>query len=294
MSIKNLLNDYNIPYTISGKNTKRGWINIKCPVCDDISNHGGINLQNNYYHCWKCGHHKLEYVIAKILSISKSEALELIEKYSNTIKINDTTKKEKINNKKCIFPKTIPLIDKHKKYLLSRNYDPDKIETLWDIKSTTNIGDYKNRIFIPIYFNKRIVSFTTRSISNNDAVRYKSCKLENEEIHHKNILYGLDYVKNRKAILVEGAFDTWRVGYGAIATFGTSYTKEQLKLLIKEIDILFILFDKDAFKIAKKLYTDLYTLMLHVEIIKLAESIKDPGELLDKDGEYLRKYFLNY
>jgi hypothetical protein len=34
--------------------------------------------------------------------------------------------------------------------------------------------------------------------------------------------------------------------------------------------------------------------MPHVEIIKLAESIKDPGELLDKDGEYLRKYFLNY
>lgn len=50
MSLKQLLIDYRIPFSEQGKNIGNGWIGLKCPFCDDHSNHLGLNLQYDFFH----------------------------------------------------------------------------------------------------------------------------------------------------------------------------------------------------------------------------------------------------
>jgi len=288
--LRTLFNDYRIPYTTEGKNTQKGWINIQCPFCNDMSNHGGFNLAKQYYHCWRCGAHKFETVLKKLLHVSGYELQEILEHYS----IDIPKPKEialKTLSSTLQLPKTQPLTNQAKMYLINRNFNPEEIEKQWKIKSTLNIGFYKDRIFIPIYNNNQMVSFTTRDITNKHPIKYLSAK--QELLSHKHIIYGMDYVKNKKAIVVEGCMDAWRIGPGAVALFGISYTKKQV-LLLSTLSVLFILLDADAMHSAEKLYTELYNLVPHVEIITLPSYAKDPAELKLEDAVYIRKYLLNY
>jgi hypothetical protein len=51
-------------------------------------------------------------------------------------------------------------------------------------------------------------------------------KFVNYEIS-KETLYNLDNAKDGTAIVVEGPIDVWRIGDGAVATFGVIYTQKQ-------------------------------------------------------------------
>jgi DNA primase len=105
------------------------------------------------------------------------------------------------------------------------------------------------------------VSWTTRSISYSDRVtRYVSAALDEEKIFHKELLYGEDFA--RHAVIVnEGILDAWRIGPGAVATFGSGYSQEQLERIAK-YPTRAICFDNEpeAQKRARKLSNDLSAL----------------------------------
>jgi len=82
---KKFLKDYNISYNTEGSNCQEGWINITCPFCNDISNHGGFNLEKGYYNCWKCKHHHLDNVVSALLSCNVSKAKQIIKEYESFI-----------------------------------------------------------------------------------------------------------------------------------------------------------------------------------------------------------------
>lgn len=46
-------------------------------------------------------------------------------------------------------------------------------------------------------------------------------------------------------IVIEGITGAWRLGPGALATFGAKYTKSQFRLLYSRFKKIFILFDPD-------------------------------------------------
>ena len=81
VNIIELYKDYNITYWTFDKNVKRGWVNIKCPMCGDKSNHLGFNLSAQYYNCWKCGYSSIEDILKEILSMSYAEVKELLDEY---------------------------------------------------------------------------------------------------------------------------------------------------------------------------------------------------------------------
>lgn len=291
--IQQFLEDYNIPYWIEGKNTGMGWINIQCPFCNDHSNHGGFNIQKEYYNCWKCQFHKINEVICKLLNVSFSKANQIIKQYETIIHIKKQYRKKQIFNKELKYPKgTKKLKDMHKNYLEKRNFDPELLEKTWQLKGTNHIGDYRFRIIAPIIINKKPVSYIGRDITDKSSLRYKTCTIQNEVIHHKNILYGLDFVQNRKTIIVEGITDVWKIGKGAVALFGTNYTKKQVLKIIHNIDTAFIMLDNDAEKQANKLSFDLAGLIKHIEIIHI--SMKDPASMKQEDANYLKKTLLGY
>lgn len=285
------LKDHNIEHWTKGKNVTSGWVNIQCPMCYDSSNHGGFNLTGkSYYNCWNCGHHFLDTIISNLLECDIKKAKQILKKYSDESEI------EIIDNKKRIIDEKekleLPygskeLSDEHIKYLLNRNFDHDKIIDKWNIKGTTHLGDYKFRIIIPIYFNNKLVSYQGRDITGKQDARYKACKIKDELLHHKFILYGIDKIKNRKAVVVEGCTDVWRLGYGAVATFGTGWTNQQLNLLNKRADSIFILYDneEEAKEKAEKLCWQLSSLGKEVEMILMFDG--DPATLTDHDAKYI-------
>jgi DNA primase len=87
-------------------------------------------------------------------------------------------------------------------------------------------------------------------------------------------------------VIVEGIFDAWRIGSGAVATFGTRYTHEQL-LLLRGMKRAFILYDADAIPIAHKLAHDLSSIVTQIEVLELSEG--DPDNLKEDDVRALRK-----
>jgi len=280
MSIEKLLQDYNIPTSTSGSDWQPGWIQISCPFCGDPKFHGGFNISGNYYNCWKCGHHTLEDVLSALLGVKWFEAKEILKQYKSDSNVQQTAKKQ-AKAKKIEWPANCHSISgRHKKYLTNRNFNPMKIYRDWQIQGTGPIGPYKFRIIIPIYFNGKLVSYQGRDITDKSDLRYKACPIEKEVIHHKHIVYGIDHVKNKKAVIVEGVFDVWRLGYGAVCTFGTEVTNEQVLLLAERLERAYICFDdEDAEGKAESLGNRLIALGVEVDLISI--DAEDPAELTE-------------
>jgi len=225
-------------------------------------------------------------LIRTIDDCSWLQAEKVIAEFEN-VTIKPKAQKKKVVNTKIEWPKYVQ--DKipglHKKYMKNRNFDVDHLTELYDLKFTTNLGDWKFRIIIPIKFENRIVTFTSRDVTNRSEVKYKHLSDQKAIIPIKNTFYNYDTIQD-SAILVEGITDVWRLGNGAIGSFGTELSKPQIALLTR-LKNLFIMFDSDATKKAEKLGENLETGSLHVEIIEMEEG--DPAELSIDDVRHLKK-----
>jgi DNA primase len=176
--------------------------------------------------------------------------------------------------------------------LQSRNFIPEVLKEKWKIKGTGPIGDYKHRIIAPIYFNGVLVSYQGRDYTGKAERRYMACRKKDELIHHKNILYGIDRAKGSKCILVEGITDVWRLGDGAVGTFGIQYSDYQLVMLWERFNEIYIMFDDDpqAIRRAKTLGQELMTLFnLKVEICIIKG---DPGGLPQSTADKYKRQLL--
>ncbi len=283
---KQFLEDYNIQYHTEGADCSPGYVNIQCPFCDDTGHHGGFNIEKGFYSCWRCGGHSLENVIRALLEIKYRQAEDIRNYYTSKVSVDDQAIKRKAPTRLRL-PKEVnsPLPKKHRQYLRSRNFDPDRIETDFDLHGTGLLGNYKNRIIAPIYYNKKLVSYQGRDITNRHALRYKACKKSDEVIHHKYILYNIDNAKDRQAIVVEGITDVWRLGHGSVATFGTGWTNQQLNILVDRFDLIYIFYDDEAQDKADKLATVFSSFRNKEAIIVYDTDYEDPASMPQADAD---------
>ena len=308
INLAKLLTKFSIPFeTFTG----RQWIHIQCPFCGDTKMKLGfcIDQKSKFYgafSCWRCGGKKAAKVISTILSIDEREAYSVIKQYSldgpNRVYLGSNIKSGPTNgNTICKLPSgTGPLKTIHKKYLRDRNFLPSKIATKYSLQATGPAGGYNHRIIIPIKFEGKLVSYQGRDITGESELKYKACREEDEVRHHKHCLYGIDNVSGDSVVVVEGVTDVWRLGDGAVGTFGIKYTQEQVALLLR-FKRVFILFDQkrddeeggeeeQAQDQARKLSIALYSEDRHVEIIELSGG--DPGEMKQEDADGLMKELL--
>jgi hypothetical protein len=259
---RKFLEDSNIDHTDTGQKATKNRIQVHCPFCVGSKNfHLGIHVSNAYANCWRCGPHSMLETIRELLHVSWREAYKIMDEYQDTSNIKTSITSARITGNKLIFKGLLePLKKIHRDYLIhERQFNPDELTSTWGIQSIGPIGDFKHRIYIPIYYRGVIVSYQCRSIVKGDhIIRYLTCKPEHETVFHKSILYGLDYVASDKVLVVEGVTDVWRMGPGTVATFGIEYMKEQVYQLSKFKEI-FILFDPEptAQKQAEKLANEL-------------------------------------
>lgn len=296
MSVQDYFENREIDFHVAGeKNVTRGWVNIQCPFpgCSDPSWHLGVNLKSNIYNCYICGSkgHAI-----KLIKFIERCSLKSAEKIFKSFIDSDYENEEEIEIKysdKCVLPLTENIFhSRHWKYLKKRNYNPDYIIEKYKLKSVFNIGEYKFRIIIPYFFKNKLVTFNTRDISNKSKFPYLFNPESNSIIPVKHTLYNIDSVKD-KCFIVEGPFDVFRLGDGAVATSGKEFTKEQI-IMLKEKGIkkAIVIYDADDFdefgnSVGEKLANQLSGIIRKVELIQLEKG--DPGELSPSDAKELRK-----
>ena len=276
--------DYGLEYWTEGKNTSPGWVSIACPWCNDHSNHGAINPYGAYFSCWRCGGHSL-YETLQLLTGDKY-VKPILEKYGYVT--SEMPTQEVV--KEDFFLPGGKLQKVHKDYIAKRGFDPEFIEREYLVRGTLMDKRYPYRIITPVMYNGDIVSFLGRDFTGKQN-RHKDCPIGASKIHHKKILYDLDNCRKDSVIVVEGAYDKWRMGKDTCATLGTSWTDEQALLLSKRFSTVFILFDHgvESQDKAKKLASHLNLLGVNAEVIKT--EYDEPDHI--PDGEVVRlKQFL--
>jgi len=284
-----LFSDFNIDYDI----TSEEWVNVDCPFCDDEKKHGGINIRKSYYNCFKCGSHPIEFALKKILHISDEIFLSIKREYSDFLRFRGRTENEEIEKVTKIEISNLPLSEKEKSYLSDRHFDSDFLVKKYDLRSGGLIGDWKFRIIIPIIYNSKFVSLTSRTILKDFLPRYKTLANDKSIIPAKHVLFNYDNCKKDTVIITEGPFDAMRIGDDCVATLGIGMTPYQRKLLKRFRNVIFM-YDPE-FKAqlrAQQQAALLSELNISVSVVDLGID-HDPGDLSEKEVKYIRRELLH-
>lgn len=293
MTFTELCDKLGIEYRSGGhEHCRDGWVQIDCPACSPNWQHFrlGYNIRGGYMNCWGCGPKRTSNVLSEITGLHWKELKPYLEALSRNFSPIDVKVRGKLVLPTGTF---IPLLKSkpHRAYLEERGFDPREIERLWGVQALRWDSNHPWRLFLPIQFRGETVSWTTRALTQNHTARYISASLEEEKIHHKDLLYGEDYLRNT-IIVCEGPTDVWRIGPGAVCTFGTGFKTSQIAR-ISRYPVRVVCFDSDdsGLRQAQKLGEALRETAGETVIVKL--KAKDPGSATKKEIRELRETFLN-
>lgn len=285
--IKAYLDDRNIPYKTEGKNISSGWLGINCIYCGDHSYHLGIREQG--FSCWVCGvKGHITKLIQNIDSCNYYQACDIVKSFDTASFVelkNDIRKRLGDNILPVEATKEFPEI--HADYLKSRNFNPTDLINQYNLFACYTNGKYKFRIIVPIIENGYIINFTAMAVSG-QSPKYEHCPNKYAIIPMKECLYNIDTVKDI-ALITEGVTDVWRMGGGCVATMGTEYTADQIKLLVdRGVKKAYVMYDSEylAIKKARRMATAL-SVFMESETIELSDG--DPGEFTNQQVMDLRK-----
>jgi DNA primase len=182
-----------------------------------------------------------------------------------------------------------------------RGFNWEYLEEVWHIQGTGPVSklddgegktlNYKLRILAPVYWNRQVVTFQARDITDKHIAKYMACPPTREIISHKHILYGIQEDWGPRGICVEGIFDAWRLGTNAFATFGIKFTRDQIRAMVKYFEEVVILYDPDqqAQEQADQLIDELEIRGVKAWKIGLDS---DPGAMSQDDANHLLKELL--
>ena len=292
IDIREVLDQLGIDYRESGKNIGHDWIGVCCPFCgDDLGYHLGIHLNSPVISCFRCGKvgNTLTYVAQEMQSYSKAIAL-LKQFIPKELKPNEIEESNSINTVEL--PKNATRIptEPQIKYLEKRKYYWKTLHEKYNLHYCNPIGDFANRIIVPIYKQRRLVTFTSIDIANNSPLRYKHLSEKLSVCPIKDMLFGIENTNGYIACIVEGLFDQFRLGDGSICTFGATLSPNQI-LLLSKFSKLYIIFDGDEpGRKAAQTLSDTLGVFTDVSIVHLPEG-KDPDTLSKKDIWQIKALF---
>lgn len=283
---RSLFDDLNIEYKDSGKNISNGWLGIDCPYCGDSSNHLGLNLSNNLFSCWRCSERgTVVKLVKEIKQISYHQANLLMIQYQRDgiftqVEEQNPTHTNVGGQGRNVLVWPNPILDSapelHRRYLQSRNFDPDFLTKKYGLRFTPNTGPYRFRIIAPMNLSGKAVSWIAADIiRNKERIPYLKCPVEMSIVNANSCLYNIDSVKD-VAVICEGITDCWRIGDGSVATLTKNVTSEQTLLLTQRgVRKVLIMFDSDALEQAHNVARRLSGLF-KTEVIELSEG--DPAD----------------
>jgi hypothetical protein len=282
MQIGHLLERFNVPHILGGthQHVRPGWIGVDCPWCGTKGKwHLGISDQGQV-NCWLCGRHRLGDALMQLTGAPCGEVKGWLEG------IRFVRRSARPRGQVKLPPGIGPMQQAHRRYLERRGFDPDKIERFWGVSGIGLEGrELAWRLFIPITYEGELVSWTTRAIGSKEP-RYVNASPEQESTSPNALLYGADYARSSIAI-VEGPTDVWRIGPGAVAVLGLSYTRAQLGAILRYPKRV-ICFDADppARRRARQLRKELSTYPGETRVVRLSSG--DVGDASPEDVGEIR------
>lgn len=293
MKVEDILKNLNIPYVIGPtKNVSYGMVGINCPYCQDSSNHLGI-FPNKKWSCWKCkrtGH--LFTLLQTLIKIEYQDYRVLIDspkKWDIDIQTTIRNILAKPIPPKIEEPLVFPIPKEAKpiprnppwnlltEWLEKRKFTTDNC-ILWGAKYADS-GYYNSRLILPILdINKKLVGFQAKDLTEKGNVPYDQPK----DFKIKSHLYGL-WRASKRVIVVEGVLDVWRIGGGAVASFGKGLSKEQRNLLYTNVKEIILAWDGDAIVEAEKEARWWKGIGFPIKVIRLPKEF-DPDKFVLQEG----------
>lgn len=288
IDVREVLDELGVDYRESGKNIGHGWVGTHCPFCNENSYHLGIHLDSTVMSCFVCGQtgNILTYTAkqmrsykAAIAFLKKFIPIELRppeeETYNTITKVELPSNATKTPSKYQI------------NYLKKRGYNWKTLHDKYDFYYCGPTGNFANRIIVPVYSQRRIVTFTSIDIVKDTNLRYRHLAEKKSIIPIKNTLFGIENTNKHSVIVVEGLFDKFRIGDNCVCSFGTQVKQEQI-LLLSKFARVYICFDGDdaGRKAARKL-SDNLAAFTEVFVITLANDY-DPDSLPRKEIKELQ------
>ena len=283
-NIVDILKEHNIPFKEKGKNVSKRDVNIKCPFCvNDPSYHCGINKEHGYFYCWRCGTSGSLRKLLKALGI-KINFQDFAQKESKK-----QSEVEKV--KEVILPRCFSFIDRPESSLqaklrklaisfLKKRNVPLELVVDWYYTPT-------GYILIPITYKNRVVNYIMRDFLNRTN-RYINAPSDKVVIPLSALFYNIDKLQSDIIFLVEGVFDSIKVGLDkSLAMFHKKLTTKQVQLL-KDLKVKFVIFLLDRDVSLKDYNTNMDLLNLYGidYCVCLYDRFKDPAEF---DVSYLEK-----
>ena len=309
-----------IEYVTSGPNTSRGRISVKCPWCgqSDPSEHMSINVESKGWRCWRNREHRglhPERLVAALLRCVLYQAKVIVYGTGNVqlpddflSRINGTLKPvvASANQTKLTMPreflpfKDLPSARPFISYMRGRGFgyrDVLAMTSDYGVRYCTT-GAFSSRIIFPVYFDGQLVTWTGRTISQRERLRYKT--LSSEPDLPRGIPAGIGPISSyllwydqlmssdcSTLALCEGPIDALRLDqlgrmYGIAATcfFTNRPTRAQVDLLhglVPKFKRCVLLLDADMQAMAFRLAGELLSLGIGVK--NLPRGIKDPAEI---------------
>jgi len=280
-----------------GTLNNRGFYDPDCPVCGKVG-HLGVHRETGACSCWVCGKQKKIPTLARLLGMDEPKVRSLLRKKVQ-IEIPQRKQVEKAKGTYQEPRGVIPLQTCHAQYLMNRGLNIQELEDTYCVSSINYMGGlFANRIFIPTHFEGERVSWQTRSVMNSVKNKYMSAPKDMESVNHKSIVYGWDWAEAiGKAVVVEGVVDVWKLGLGAVHTFGVEWTLDQL-ILLSKLKKVFVMYDNETDprkkqavdKQANTLAESLSALGADVERVELSGMYHDAGEMPQDEARKLMRH----
>ena len=288
------------------KTTPSGWTSFNAPCCHNTGNsadkrgRGGLISEGDTvsYHCFNCGY-KASWQPGRPVSHKLRKLLQWLNCSDDTItkltfdvmRINEGVE---VAERKIEIPtfETVPLPPDAVKitdikdfnnfsmaileYMSTRQLNLDDIDYYW----SPSLG-YRDRLIIPFYYEKRIVGWTARTITEDKKPKYLT---ETQP----GFVYGLDEQSYNKvfAIVCEGQVDAIHVDGCALG--GSEINDVQALLINKLNKDIIVVPDRD--RAGSKLVEQAIERGWGVSLPEWPQDINDIGDAVDKYGRLYTLY----
>lgn len=171
-------------------------------------------------------------------------------------------------------------------YLSARNFDIEDLSNTFQLGVCINAAPrwriMNGRIYIPSFFNKKLVAYQgrlARNVTDKQEIKYYT------QGRKSQALYNYDTAKNESAVVVvEGAPSVWRIGRAGVSIFGKtlSHWQENTIATTWAGKPVFVVLDCDAQKELEHVVTQLCQHNLHVVPVVLPDA-RDPADYSRSD-----------
>lgn len=303
----NIVADILLQYVPSGsKTTQSGWISFNAPCCiyngetRDDRGRAGIIIEDPVvsYHCFNCGYttawqpgRHLSYKMRNLLSwmgvpdsdinrlvlavLKENEGIDAEEYFTEFPEFSTTMLPEgarpilEYNSPSAQLKRVID-------YAQSRKFELDDYNFHW-----TPELQYRDRLIVPFYYERRLVGWTARSIKSNARPKY----ISNQQ---PGYVFNIDrqHYKKQFAIVVEGPLDAIHID--GVAVLKNEISDQQVMVLNRLRKDIVVLPDRDL--AGRALMEQALELGYSISMPDWDEDIKDVGDAVQRYGKIYTLY----